>query len=139
MIKVRLEGIEELKKIFKQLDREVKKQIYEKAVQEGAEMVVQTAKAKVPVDTGALKESIKIIESKAGEKGSFSKVGSDIAIHKRDAVTRQAHGYYSFFTEYGTSRMPARPFIRPALDENSQKIKDKFIEVLKSEVERYNA
>lgn len=68
------------------------------------EKVAQRAKAGAPRDSGAGAASIhsEIVEGYGG------------ALHAR--VSWDKDSFYLFFHEVGTSRMPARPFLRPALD-----------------------
>lgn len=69
------------------------------AIAKTAHDVARIAKTKVPVDTGATRESI-------------------TASINRDALsaTIGPTTYYAPFLEYGTSRMTARPFMHPALE-----------------------
>ena len=62
-----------------------------------AEVVQEDAKARAPVLTGALRDSI-VIESDGADK----LVGS--------------HLEYAGFVEYGTSDTPRQPYLRPAAD-----------------------
>lgn len=42
----------------------------------------------------------------------------------------QENAFYWRFVEFGTSKMRARPFLRPAFDNNKDAINDTFIRVL---------
>lgn len=44
--------------------------------------------------------------------------------------------YYWRFHEFGTRHMPARPFLRPAIDENKEAAVDKFAEVMKKQIDK---
>lgn len=68
-------------------------------VLEYGELVADRARATAPSDTGAGASTIRA-EEVEGE------------VH----VSWDASHFYMAFSEYGTSRMPARPFLRPALD-----------------------
>lgn len=76
------------------------------------------AKELVPVDTGTLKRSIHM-EDVPGELAVA--VGTDVP--------------YAPFVEFGTSRQPAQPYLRPALDENKGEIVREFGEALEDIVE----
>lgn len=69
-------------------------------------LVQNAARTRCPVDTGRLRASI---ISKPGEdaRGPFVRIGSDVA--------------YSAPVEFGTSHMPAKPYLRPGLLEASSK------------------
>ncbi|MEM3737551.1 MAG: HK97 gp10 family phage protein [Candidatus Bathyarchaeia archaeon] len=64
---------------------------------QSAERVVGNAKALAPVRTGHLMDSIRIL----GEGDLEVTVGSEVE--------------YAGYVEYGTSRMPARPYLRSAI------------------------
>jgi HK97 gp10 family phage protein len=69
-------------------------------------------------DTGTLVGSISAVSS-----GLSGKVGSRLQ--------------YSFWLEYGTRRMGARPFLRPTVEQNSQFIIDAFERAMKRATERF--
>lgn len=70
----------------------------------------------VPVDTGALQASIKQEVTDTGKK-----VVGSIYIDPESPAAK-----YAAYLEFGTSRMKARPFMRPALHLNEAWIKAKF-------------
>ncbi|MGF7429586.1 HK97 gp10 family phage protein [Thermoanaerobacterium thermosaccharolyticum] len=99
---------------------EASSEILEKAASSAAEVVKDAASKKAPRRTGKLARSMVY---KTKEK---SKTGVEIVIGPdKDA-------FYGLFHEYGTSKMPAHPFLRPALDENGEKIKRTIANKLKS-------
>lgn len=55
----------------------------------------------------------------------------------RVGQTYQADGrvFYWRFLEFGTSRQPATPFLRPALSENTQQVTEKFVQVFKFQLD----
>lgn len=72
--------------------------VTQEAIEEFADDVVQHMKGVVPVDTGKLRDSI--------EKKT-----------EGDAVTVGPRGVeYAEFVEYGTSRSPAQPYVRPTIE-----------------------
>jgi HK97 gp10 family phage protein len=44
--------------------------------------------------------------------------------------------FYFRFLEFGTSKMAARPFIRPALSQNAQRATDVVVESLNKEIDK---
>lgn len=66
-----------------------------------ANRVERAAKRAAPVDTGRLRSSI---TNELGAEGSdlVARIGTDVE--------------YAAFVELGTSRAPAQPYLRPALD-----------------------
>lgn len=75
-------------------------------LEEAARLVEADAMRMAPVDTGRLKNSI---HSRPKERGKSWVVGSNVK--------------YAPYQEYGTSKMPAQPYLRPALQKNKPKIK----------------
>lgn len=74
--------------------------------------IVQRAKALVPVATGTLKSTIEASRVVGGLTG-----GVGIA---------SSAGFYWRFVEFGTVRMPARPFFRPAAEAESNTFIDRM-------------
>ena len=64
----------------------------------GANVILDEAQANCPVDTGFLRES-----------GFIQAIGDDVQIG--------FEAPYASYVEFGTYRMAAQPFLRPALDE----------------------
>lgn len=82
---------------------------------EVADSVVQDARAIVRIDTGSLQKSIR-----RQHHVSQAQIHS-IAVTAGGYITNSKTGRivdYGHHLEYGTSRMPAHPFMRPALETN---------------------
>ena len=71
----------------------------------GARVVEAYAKIAAPVDTGALRNSIQVHE-----------------VTPIQAIIGPSDIDYAEFVEFGTSRMAAQPYMRPALDQNEREI-----------------
>ncbi|RYF47563.1 MAG: HK97 gp10 family phage protein [Cytophagaceae bacterium] len=82
---------EQLTALGRNVDKKTKTILMKNAKSAVAEM-----RRDVPVDTGKLRDSIQIVETK-------------------DGVTIQAKAPHAFFVEHGTYKMPARPFFEPAM------------------------
>jgi HK97 gp10 family phage protein len=77
----------------------------------GAELVVEAAKARVPVETGRLRDAIHIEHKERGN-------GIYVVAGDREA-------FYGLFVEHGSARgVPPHPFLVPALEENRGRIQD---------------
>ena len=84
----------------------------------GDEILVPDIKERAPRRTGDLAESIEaVVEEKGKDKG---------------AAKVRATKFYGMFHEFGTSKMPARPFMRPSFDEH----KDEVIESARKKLEQ---
>jgi HK97 gp10 family phage protein len=96
-MKISIEGIPELEKALADKTSEMHGQLVE-AVEEAARAVRDDARQLVPRDTGTLHDGIGYTTD-----GPTAEVGVlDSTLH------------YGAFVEFGTSKMPARPFMAPA-------------------------
>jgi HK97 gp10 family phage protein len=77
--------------------------------------MLASAMRRSPVDTGALINSL----------GANSQMIAELTYRLQDGVE------YGVFQELGTSRMTARPFMKPAIEEFTQKFLDAFKELFK--------
>lgn len=73
--------------------------IIDEAIAEGAEIIAEDARSRVPIRTGALELSI---ESEQREQGTY------------EVVAGGKEAFYGFFVEFGTSKMAPEPFMIPA-------------------------
>lgn len=93
------------------------------ALAQGAEALVQCARDKVPVKSGALKESIHAIKQKAG------------AVYRIVAGAENKDGIpYGRYVEF--SPKIARPFMYPAMDEKREAIKKMLVDAVRQAVRR---
>lgn len=106
-LQVKIEGMEELDKALRRLPDRVQKRVLKTALRAGARVIVKDAKNRVPVDSGTLKKSIKVVSGK-------SKKGPQATA--RVFVTTGREAWYSHLIEFGTVKKAARPFLRPAFD-----------------------
>ena len=81
------------------------------ALKKAAKPVEDYAVGAAPIDSGALARSITIRLMKSTTVAHERvRIGPAWAVYNKDKVE------YGRFSEFGTSRMPAHPFLRPALD-----------------------
>lgn len=81
------------------------------ALKQAAEPIQDYAVGAAPVDSGGLARSITIRVMKSTVPGHASvRIGPAWAVYNKDKVE------YGRFSEFGTSKMSAQPFLRPALD-----------------------
>jgi HK97 gp10 family phage protein len=103
-ITVTVQGSDELRRNLARLAGGQRRQAQRDGLDAGARVVETYAKTLVPVDTGTLKNSIQVDE--------VTDRMAEIAPHTD----------YAEHVEFGTSRMAAQPYMRPALDEHEREI-----------------
>jgi HK97 gp10 family phage protein len=131
MADVRIEGMADVVRRLRALPLHVKQKIADGAVREAAKVVQKDAIARAPHDTGLLKRSIRIARRRRGLPWYLSQfvvhvrgVQSSSGRRRRqrrgrgqaDAQATDLLPFYWYFLEFGTYKMAARPFMRPAFD-----------------------
>jgi HK97 gp10 family phage protein len=133
---VKVDGLKELQRALSKLPVELQRASETNALREGMKPVLKTARAKAPTDTGLLKKAMGLTVRK-GKNGITARVGARTGFKGRSLgfkmVKRgklkgqmterfQDPSYYSHLVEYGTSHSAAKPFIRPAVENNTLEI-----------------
>lgn len=115
-------GFRELESDFILLSKSEQRKLSKKAVRAGAVVFRDAVRAIAPIRTGRLKKSISVDTSRGAVAGvKFKKIR---AIKKSGGKNKQTLPFYWWMIENGTSKMPARPFVRPAFDANVKKAED---------------
>ena len=136
----KLSGGKELSDALAALGENVRKKIIRRAVTSGAQVVKkrakEIAKSKGIEDTGAL---IRNIAGKVEKQTSPDYVQINIGVRhgkpKKNAK-RQDDPFYWWFHEFGTSKMPARPFLTPAFEESREKVLQVMTEKVREGLEK---
>lgn len=130
-LSMQVSGLAELQKALAELPKKLSTNIMRGALSAGANVIADEARRFVPVDTGQLKESIRvssrlvrghpIVTVKAGGrykvyKGGKAQKGKPYRTVSNSGAIRYHAPYYAHFVEFGTVKMGARPFMRPAFD-----------------------
>lgn len=108
MASFELKNTKQLMRLLKTVDSKIAKKIMRQAVRAGSKLILDEVRATVPRDTGALRKALKI-KTFRSRKAIRMLVGSA----EKDFTGKH---YYGSFIEYGTSKMPAKPYLRPAFD-----------------------
>ncbi len=111
------EYLEKLALAGKDIDQEI-----HKALEAGADVAMDGMQRRVAKDTHNLESHIKKTEVR--QEGNYSYI--EIGVLDADAETAR----YGNAQEYGTSSMPAQPYIRPTTKEDAGKIKKAMKESL---------
>ncbi len=119
---VRILGAREMDSLLAELGPRVAKRVAGNAMRAGARVIRREARRRVRVRTGALKRSIVV---RAGREPGTAVVGF------LRPTSRRAH-----LVEFGTRHSPARPFMRPAIDETANEVIEKIGERMFAGIER---
>lgn len=119
---VDVKGLRELQAALKRVsDASTDRKFLNSALLGGATLIVNEAKARVPVDTGELRRNIRARSVKPTRHTATVQVGVRKLLKKQLRKLRQkrpdaSDPFYWRFVEFGTSRVRARPFLRPAFE-----------------------
>jgi HK97 gp10 family phage protein len=122
------------------LDQGVSGKLLENACLAGALLISNSAKNKAPYKTGTLRRSIHVgnhtkesaPDFTPNEKeGTYSDIGGKKVTSHSATLLVGTNLEYAKYQEYGTSKMAAQPFLRPALDEEKENVKNEIAVALK--------
>lgn len=164
VVKIQFEGIQEfndlLNEIRNDFDEKDSKKILNAAVRLAMKPVLDKAKMLVPVDTGALRASLRLEVRKPTRKDKRSKYvnDSDIVIgtvttapgsvlakkkfinvktnKKQTGIPSDAR---AIANEFGTATMAGKPYMRPALESSGQESLNSLSISLKTALEKYRS
>lgn len=160
---VKIEGLEELRRALRLLPANVQKNQLANATQKGALLMRDDARPRVPVlahadprrKAGVLRNAVRATRGKRNGSVGSAFVYVRILTKKAIAKWKRAQGaagkrvggaanpsdpFYWRFVEFGTAKMAARPFLRPAFEatkiEAAERIKDALREGIEKEAAR---
>ena len=112
-----------------------------KALKAGGEVVRNHAKLNIQaqelVDTSNLLNSISVQEGSGGKTDATIEIGTDVeyaAIHEFSGTISQTNAWGKGISQ--TIHIPARPYLRPSLDENTKSIADAIGASLVDQIKR---
>lgn len=163
MAKLKIRGLAEMKDRLKNIPPRLLKNSLRAAVRQGANVIKDAAVALAPVESGALRASIKVVPRKGtptqvvysvAAGGDFTaakkrKFGIDAPFYayfvehghlnrkKGDALkggSRRKTARRAALIEYGAPQTPPHPFLRPALESHAQQALDVMVSVLREKL-----
>lgn len=154
-VEVRIEGLAELDEALAQFSERIAKKAINGALSYAINPMVKEIKERatvaeeshkmlyghgryVVVQPGLIRESVKKRRLKQGE---LRKLGASagVAIHIGKGKTQKLYPNYWTFVEYGTSKMVAIPFIRPAFDATVRTAFERFSDKLSQNIAKEQA
>ncbi len=121
-IEIRYLNSDEVRAKFQNLGSALTNKVLETALTEGAEIVKAAAVPRAPRrNRGRIGAAIKVKTEEKSAAGVVVKV----------AIDQKSPGFFGKFHEFGTRKMRARPFLRPAIDENREAVIAKVEDTVK--------
>ena len=152
---VKISGLAELRTSFAEGSSEIQNKAGRGAVASAASIIRREAKnivkSKGLIKTGALLENIAIKRDKspAGvftynvgvRHGSKAKRARKVVTYRgtRASVKYENDPFYFFMLEFGTSKMPAKPFLRPAFESKKADAAQRIADRLRTSIEKFKA
>lgn len=162
-----VKGLRELGEALRGLSADMQKKVARQAVAAGAKVVRDAARRYAPKDTGALRRGVVMkrarrsqlteeylvtISTKEMKKyvaksrasiyeldGPIRPGGPKKLLAKKESYESWGDMFYGRFFEFGTVKMPARPFLRPAIENNTQKATEAIAQRLKQRIDKARA
>lgn len=135
IVEMRVVGLAELTKAMRELPVEVHASALRPAVSAAAGVVQKDARLRAPRDTGTLAKAIYRTRSRSLSSGTMETAIVGVRFGKRYRKRGQDAWYWKFI-EFGTSKMAARPFLRPAFESTKKKQLDAMVLSLKKGIAR---
>lgn len=132
-VTVKISGLRELDAALGKLPRATAKAALRRVLKEAAEPLARTARMKAPHDDYHLYESIDVSTKLSDRQKSLHKAEGGRAFQEMFVGTNNPAGVQQ---EFGNSRHPAQPFMRPAWDQEKEPTLDRISSLLWTEVEK---
>ena len=134
---IRVEGVMDVERNLRKLPSRVQKRAIQRALRRGAKVVLVDAKRRVPVDTGLLRNSLRL----RPQRGDALETGLVLFADQKRG------GFHAHLIEFGTKphRLKGggmhpgtspQPFMRPAFDSKKRKSVDIIAKAIGVEIER---
>ena len=91
------------------------------ALEELAQEIYDASQRYVPVDTGTLKNSGYISSTRGSTYKQSKRHKKEVKAPNDNVVVLAYSAIHSHLVEYGTSKQPGVPYLRPALDESGDR------------------
>ena len=110
-VDVKVTGMDEILKKLKTLPEKIQSRVVVGGIRAGSKPIVKEMKANAPKDTGELVKSIGVVKRRTDDKS---------IVLFTVAPRIKKGGWKAHFHEFGTSKMAAHPFIRPAFENKGE-------------------
>jgi HK97 gp10 family phage protein len=146
--RVQVLGLRELGANLQALGEDIAKKVARAATNAGAQVIKKAAVRNAPVSdpaltpnipAGYMRDSIIVRRQRRPDKGLTSQHAVTVR-HKGAKVLADAPNPYQvgIFNEFGTVKMSAQPFMRPAFDSGKSEALDAIVKRLKQRIDKAN-
>lgn len=157
--KVQVEGLKDLEQALTELPKATSRNVLLRALKKAAQPITDAAQAKAPVETGQLRDSI-IVTSRVRNRvglteyaqtmastGDYKEAQSALRTARREGGPGGARAEvnigptapHAHLLEFGTVKMSAHPFMRPAWESEKDGALIDISNELKAEIEKARA
>lgn len=129
-------GLKELADKLREIGPDIAAKALRGGVFAAAKLVRDEAKATNPDDTGRTDRAIyaKFVREESGPHQAVYKVGVRSGRRER---RKDRDAWYWRLVEFGTAKMPAKPFMRPAFESQKQKAVELIAERIARRIKRF--
>ena len=121
-------GIDKILRKMKALPGRIQNNILVGGVRACAKPIIKEAKRNAHKDSGALIKSIGVVKIRMRDK--------NIILFTIAPRLKKKHGYLAHFHEFGTSKMAAQPFMRPAFENKGEEAINALKEYMKKRIDK---
>lgn len=132
-INVDIRGLSGLAEDFASLKKGAQQRVLRQATMAGARVGRDAVRDAAPIDEGTTRRGVVAAAKRDNELGTFT---SGVRVRSVERADRRSSPAYTWrFSELGTSKEPARPWIRPSWDSHEGEIADAVRERLASAID----
>lgn len=138
---VEIRGLRELSDALKALPKKLERRVLNAALMTGAREIEREAKLRVPVRTGTIRRNIRARPGRPDAGHNATVIVGVRRLSGRQIARLKARGktaddpFAWRFLEFGTQKMTARPFLRPAFEARKVSAAFTIKEALKRRIE----
>lgn len=114
-VSVRIDGLKELADKLRDLGPKIGRSALRAGVRTGAALVRDEAKLRAPVDTGVMRRAVFVKQVRQQSSATQQTFHVFVRSGKR-FEKKNINAYYWRHVEFGTVKMAAKPFLRPAFE-----------------------
>ncbi|AHE52635.1 HK97-gp10 family putative phage morphogenesis protein [Sphingomonas sanxanigenens] len=124
----RVDGAQSLVRKLDRFTEATSNKIQRQVLMEAGEIIADRARELVPVDSGDLRGSITVSDKVRAYDGQGLTlgIGGPVTIYIGPQRGSKPDGFYGHMVEWGTVKMAAQPFMRPAFDSTRGQVQSRI-------------